>query len=266
MKLENRVAIVTGGSNGIGRAISIGLAKEGADVVVNFNADTVAANEAVNEIKGLGRKAIAIKTDVSKSDQVNRMIKTVFDEFGKIDILVNNAGGSARERGSLFCESTEEIWDYVIGLNLKGVLNCSRAVINHMIERRSGKIVNISSTAGITGDVGLVDYAAAKAGIGGFTMALAKEVAMYGINVNCVTPGAILTRAVPLTQSDIKTEDEQRTMGFGRLGTPEDVAPLVVFMVTDGASLITGQNYAVCGLMNLGPIAEGQRSLLGKTE
>jgi len=252
MKLEDRVAIVTGGAGGIGRAISLGLAKEGADVVV---ADIAIepANEVVNEIKALGLKAIGMKTDVSKSEEANLMAKTVLDEFGKIDILVNDAGGGARERKSLFCEQTEEVWDYVQAINLKGVRNCTRAVINHMIERRSGKVVSIASICGTEGDVYLVDASATKAGIIGFTTALAKEVASHGINVNCVSPGPIQTRALD-HQSDLIESMKQLT-GFGRLGKPEEIAAMVAFLASDDANFITGQNYAVCGLMNLGPSA-----------
>ncbi len=194
MKLENRVAIVTGGANGIGRAISLALAKEGADVVV-ADIEIEPANEVANEIKALGRRAIAIKTDVSKSEEVKQMAKTTLGEFVQIDILVNSAGGSARERGTLFHESIEEVWDYVLGINLKGVLNCTRAVINHMIERRSGKIVSIASTAGIHGRAGTADYSAAKAGIIGFSMALATEVAAYGMNISRPTFHRVLESA-----------------------------------------------------------------------
>ncbi len=250
MKLENRVAIVTGGANGIGRAIILGLVKEGADVVV-ADIEIEPANEVVNEIRALGRKAIAMKVDVVKSEETKRMAKATLAEFGKIDILVNNAGGSARERRSLFHESKEEVWDYVLGINLKGVLNCTRAVINHMIERRTGKIVSTASTVGIAGDAGLADYSAAKAGIIGFSMALAKEVAGYGINVNCVSAGTTQTRAMD-TLPKKKVEEFKRTTGFGRLVRPEDIATMVVFLVSDEANFITGQNYLVCGLQNLG--------------
>jgi 3-oxoacyl-[acyl-carrier protein] reductase len=249
MRLENRVAIVTGGAQGIGRAIALGLAKEGADVAL-ADIDSEPASKVVDEITDLGRKAIAIKTDVSKNEEAKLMAKTALDEFGKIDILVNNAGQSARERRAFFSESTEEVWDFVINLNLKGVRNCTRAVINHMIERRSGKIVNIASCAGVVGDAGSVDYSAAKAGVIGFTRALAKEVASYGINVNCVSPGPIKTRIASILPDG--TERLRQLTGFGRIGEPEDIAAMVVFLVSDEANFITGQNHPVCGLRNLG--------------
>jgi NAD(P)-dependent dehydrogenase (short-subunit alcohol dehydrogenase family) len=254
MKLENRIGIVTGGANGIGRAIAIGLAKKGADLVIG-DVEIEPANEVVMEIKALGRKAIAVETDVSNSEETKRMAQTTLDEFGRIDILVNNAGGSAREMQSLFHESREETWDFVIGRNLKGVLNCTRAVINHMIERRSGKILNIGSTAGILGQPRLADYSAAKGGIIAFSKALAKEVISYGINVNCVSPGPTQTRIMNVMDSEGKRlEILKKFTGFGRLGKPEEVAAMVVFLVSDEASLITGQNYAVCGLTNLGEV------------
>ena len=250
MKLEDRVAIVSGAAWGIGQAIALGLAREGADVIV-ADIDSEQANSVVDEIKAFGREAIAVKVDVSKGQEVELMAKTALDKFGKIDILVNNAGGSARKRSSLFCDSTEEVWDYVLGINLKGVLNCSRAVIRHMMERRSGKIVSIASCAGVVGDPGAVDYSAAKSAIIGFTKALAKEVASYEINVNCVSPGPIETRALS-TLPERVTEHLKKLTGLNRMGKPEDIAAMVLFLVSDEASFITGQNYAVCGLRNLG--------------
>lgn len=250
MKLKDRVAIVTGSARGIGRAIALGLAREGADVVV-ADKDPVEADKVVNEIKTLGRKAIAVKVDVSRSQEVKVMAKAALDEFGKVDILVNNAGGSARERKSLFCESTEDVWDYVLGINLKGVLNCCRAIINHMIERKSGKIVSIASVDGMIGEARLADYSAAKGSIISFSLALAKEVAAHGINVNCVSPGPIRTIASTFRAAEGR-ERLQKLTGFDRYGEPEDIANMVVFLVSDEAKFITGQNYPVCGLWNLG--------------
>jgi len=249
MKLKGRVAIVTGAAMGIGRAIALTLAKEGADVVV-VDIDPKQANKVANEIKALGRKAIAMKADVTDSGEVKLMAKSTLDEFGKIDILVNNAGQGARERACLFCDSTEEAWDFVIGLNLKGVLNCCRAVIEHMIQRRSGKIVSIASRLGVVGGAGMADYSAAKAGVIGFSKALAKELASYGIYVNCVSPGPIETRQMNLNSPEQIEMLKQKT-GLGRLGKPEEVAYMVAFLVSDEAKFITGQNFLVCGLTNL---------------
>lgn len=247
MKLDGRVAIVTGGGYGIGRAIALTLAGEGADVVVvDINSET--AKGVADQIKAMGRRALAVKTDVSKSKEVNEMVQIVLRDMGKVDILVNNAGGGARERSSEFKDSTEEVWHLVIGRNLFGTLNCSRAVINHMIERRSGKIVNLSSYVALTGGVGAVEYSAAKGGIISFTKSLAKEVGKYNINVNCVAPG-IIQHTYALGQIPKETLDKLITAKpvLPRLGEPEDIANAVLFLVSDDASFITGQNYPVCG-------------------
>jgi 3-oxoacyl-[acyl-carrier protein] reductase len=248
MKLMNRVAIVTGGANGIGRAIALGLAKEGADVVI-ADIDLNQLEEAAGEIQSIGRKAMAVKTDVTRSNEVQLMVDSVMKEFKGIDILVNNAGGSARERASLFSQSTEAVWDYVINLNLKGIYNCTRAVIEPMIQKQRGKIVNISSDTGLVGYSGFVDYSTAKAGIVGFTRALAKEVASHGINVNAVAPGPTATRAMLVALPGNKFK--QRT-GLGRLGKPEEIAAMVVYLTLEEADFITGQVFPVCGLSNLG--------------
>jgi 3-oxoacyl-[acyl-carrier protein] reductase len=202
-----------------------------------------------DEIKALGCKAMAIRTDVTKFNEANLMAKTVLEEFKKIDILVNNAGGSARERATLFCESTEDVWDYVFRINLKGTFNCTRAVIEHMMKRRYGKIINISSDTGLVGYSGFVDYSTAKAGIIGFTHALAKEVASYGINVNAVAPGPTATRVMLASLPGDKFK--QRT-GLGRLAKPEEIAAMVVFLTSGDAEFISGQVFPVCGLSNLG--------------
>jgi NAD(P)-dependent dehydrogenase (short-subunit alcohol dehydrogenase family) len=249
MDLKDRVAIVTGGALGIGRAISLRLTREGADVVV-ADLDSAQANNVIDEIRELGHRAMAVRVDVTKSTEVNQLVKTARDEFGKIDILVNNAGGTARER-KLFHESTEEAWDYVLATNLKGTVNCTRAVINHMIERRKGRIVSIASVAGMIGKAELTDYAAAKGGIISFTMSLAKEVSSYGINVNCVSPGPVQTRLMDKLSHDA-IEAMSKLTGFGRWGKPEEIASMVAFLVSDEANFITGQNFAVCGLRNLG--------------
>ncbi|MFC1592903.1 SDR family NAD(P)-dependent oxidoreductase [Candidatus Omnitrophota bacterium] len=245
MELEGRVAIVTGAAMGIGRAIAHELAKEGADLVL---ADLLVeeANKVVDEVSTMGRKAIAVKMDVTKSAEVNQMVKKALDEFGKIDILVNNAGGGARERMSQFSESTEDVWDYVIARNLKGVLICSRAVIEHMIQRRSGKIISMASSTGITGLAGAVDYSAAKAGVIGFTMSLAKEVIKYGVYVNCVSPGPIETSAVK-DKTPEQMEALRQLYGMGRIGKPEEIAYMIAFLASDRANFISGQNMRVFG-------------------
>ena len=252
MKLKDKSAIVTGGANGIGQAIAFKLAHEGANVVV-ADIDSKQAEKVVGEIKTFGREALAINVNVTKMHEVKSLVKTVLKEYERIDILINNAGGSAREKVSLFHESKEDTWDHVLNLNLKGVFNCSRAVIEHMIERRSGKIVNISSYFGLVGYPRFVDYSAAKAGVIGFTMALAKEVALYGINVNAVAPGPIETRGVHAVAGDKDYIHKlEQLSGLDRLGKPEEIAAMVAFLTSEEANFITGQVFAVCGLGNLG--------------
>jgi NAD(P)-dependent dehydrogenase (short-subunit alcohol dehydrogenase family) len=245
MKLKDRVAIVTGGASGIGKAICTRMATEGADVVV---ADIAIeqAKEVAKELNAIGPRVTAIRVDATKSHDANQMVDAVLGEFGRIDILVNNVGGTARERKGPFCESTEEVWDWVIDLNLKSVRNCTRAVINHMIERKSGKIVNIGSVAGVKGSVILVDYSAAKAGVIGFTTALAKEVAPYGINVNCVSPGPIETPLL-FSSSQERREGLRKTIYLGRFGKPEEIANMAIFLASDEASFMVGQNFIVDG-------------------
>ncbi len=242
MTLKGKVAIVTAAAQGIGRGIALRLAKEGADLVV-CDIDMELLNKVVGEIKALGVKAVGTKTDVTKSAEVNQMVKTALDTFGKIDILVNNAGGSARERASLFKDSSEEVWHSVIGRNLFGTMNCCRAVINHMIERRSGKIVNMSSGAAAGGSGGLIDYSAAKAGIVAFTKVLAREVADYGINVNVITPGSVGTRALYDTKvGGVRLIDRPLPKtGLRARGEPEVAANVVAFLVSDEASYVSGQ-------------------------
>lgn len=245
MKLSGKVAIVTGAAGGIGRAIALRLAREDANIVVN-DIDLEGAAAVVSEVKALGQKSLSVKADVSNSKEVNQMVETVLEKLGKIDILVNNAGGTARERATEFYKSSEEIWDFVIGRNLKGVLICTRAVINHMLQRQSGNIVNIASINGVVGKAGVADYSAAKGGIIAFTKALAREVASYGVRVNSVSPGPTenpqLLRLFPA-----QLEEYRKKIPLGRLGRPEDIANMVAFLVSDEASYITAQNYVVDG-------------------
>lgn len=250
MKLEGRVAIVTGGAMGIGRAISLRLASEGAHVTV-ADIDLAQANKVVTEIGALGREAIAVKTDVTKSEETNQLVKAAIGEFGKIDILVNNAGGSPHKTRSMFHESEERVWDVIISVNLKGVLNCTRAVINHMIQRRSGKVISIGSIGGLVGTAGLADYSAAKGGVIAFSKALAKEVASYGINVNCICPGPIASEYFLALPEEAK-ERYLRTIPLGRFGKPEEVAGMVSYLASDEADFITGQAFVIDGGRSLG--------------
>ena len=255
MKLQGRVAIVTGGSRGIGRGIAIKLADEGADIVV-ASTTLEPAEQVVREVEARGRKGLALQTDVSRFDEVARAVDQTMEAFGRIDILVNNAGGSARARMSRFCDSEEATWEHVLGTNLKGVFYTCRHVIGHMQKKGSGSIINIGSVAGMIGLASQVDYSAAKGGVIAFTKALAKEVAPQGVRVNCVSPGPISSDAGRHIPAEVKqglaiTELSKAT-GFGHFGEPADVANLVAFLASDDAKFITGQNYPVCGVMNLG--------------
>jgi len=245
MKLERKVAIVTGSSSGLGRAVALDFAKEGADVVVNGR-NKKRAEEVAEEIKAMNQQALVVIADVTSSLEVNHMTRTVLDKFGKIDILINNAGGSARENASYFHESSENVWDMVISTNLRGTMICTRAVIPHMIERRVGNIINISSVAGVIGEAGMVEYSAAKAGVIGFTKALAKEVGPYGIRVNAVSPGVIRTPWILKQEPQLLEKLSGRVL-LGRLGEPEEVADFVTFLASDCSKFMTGENFIISG-------------------
>lgn len=255
MKLKDQVALVTGAGRGIGRAIAVRLAEEGADIIV-ATTSLEPAMRTVTEVEAIGRKCLAIQTDVSCYEDVKQTVKTALETFGKIDVLVNNAGGSARERMSLFRDSEQDTWDYVLGTNLKGVFYTCREVINPMLERGSGSIINIGSVAGMIGLASQVDYSAAKGGVIAFTSALAKETAAHGVRVNCVSPGPISSEAGRNISPQMKASLTYQTLGhatgFDRFGEPDDIAGLVAFLASDDAKFINGQNYPVCGVMNLG--------------
>lgn len=256
MKLENRVAIVTGGANGIGRAIALRLAQEGANLVI-ADIDVECGKDVSNEIKALGQKALSLKVDVTRSRETDRMAKATLDKFGRIDILVNDAGGVIREGlafGTNFHELPEKICDAVIDLNVKGVLNCCRSVIPHMVRQCSGKIVNIGSVAGVIGSHGTTDYSLSKGAVIAFTRAVSKELAPYNINVNCVSPGAIDHPGSPKNREAFKRQ--KLTIFSPRFGLPEDVANAVAFLASDEASYIVGQNVLVCGGRSLGGVTD----------
>ncbi len=250
MKLSGRVAIVTGAAQGIGEAMAKRLASEGAAVVVaDINIEK--ARRVADEIKGQERVAIAFKVDVANRVEVQDMVRTTMENFGAMHILVNNAG---IVRHAPLLEITEEDWDIVLNVNLKGVFNCTQAVLPHMIEQRYGKIINISSVAGIGhyGRGGLASYAASKAGVIQLTKATAREVGQYGINVNCICPGMIgtsLTYAAYQTEEEAQSSIEQRKKltVLGRAGTPEEVANLVLFLACDDSSFIAGQVIPIDG-------------------
>ncbi len=243
--LQERVAIVTGGSRGIGRQTALSLASAGADVVVNYAGNRTAAEEVAGMIQSLGRKALTIRADVSSADEVNEMVKQTLDTFGKIDILVNNAGIT---RDNLLMRMKEEEWDEVINTNLKGVFNCIKAVTRPMMKQRSGRIINVASVVAVLGNPGQANYVAAKAGVIGMTKSVARELASRGITVNAVAPGFIDTDMTKELQENAK-EQLMAQIPLGRLGKPEDVAGVITFLASDAASYITGQTIHVDGGM-----------------
>ena len=255
MNLKNKVAIVTGGGRGIGKSISLKLAAEGASVVV-ASTSVEPAQLVVDEIEGLGGKGLVVQTDVSDFESVKNMVAKTLEQFGKVDILVNNAGGSARGKMSLFCDSEEETWDYVLNTNLKGVMYTCRAVINHMQDAGQGSIINIGSVAGMIGLASQVDYSASKGAVIAFTQALAKETVQRGVRINCVSPGPTVSEAgrsiPPEMRKNLAKQTLSHATGFDEFADPEDIANLVEFLASEKSKFITGQNYPVCGVMNLG--------------
>lgn len=245
MKLEGKKALVTGASRGIGRAIALALAAEGADIAVNYAGNQAAAEAVAAEIEAMGRKALIIQADISSNEAATAMVEQVAKEFGRVDILVNNAGIT---RDGLLMRMKEADWDAVLTTNLKGVFNCTKAAIKYMMKQKAGHIVNISSVVGVNGNAGQANYAAAKAGVIGFTKATAKELAARGITVNAVAPGFIQTDMTAVL-NEKQVEAMQATIPLKRLGKPEDIAKAVVFLASDDANYITGQTLNVDGGM-----------------
>jgi 3-oxoacyl-[acyl-carrier protein] reductase len=242
LKLAGKVAMVTGGAQGIGKAVAFLLARNGADIVIS-DINLEKAEETAKELQALGRRTMAIKVDVANLDQVEKMIGAILEKFGQIDILVNNAGIT---RDKLILRMTEEDWDAVLNINLKGTFNCTKAVVRHMSKQRSGKIVNIASVVGEMGNAGQANYAASKAGVIGFTKTIAREFAQRGINVNAIAPGYIETPMTDSLAEKVK-EELKRLIPMERLGNPDDVAEAVLFLVSDASGYITGQVLNVNG-------------------
>ena len=241
--LKDQVAIITGASRGIGRAIALQLAFEGAKVVVNYASSSTAADQVVAEITTAGGEAVAIQGDVSQENQVDTLIKTTLEKFQRVDILVNTAGIT---RDTLLLRMKLEEWQAVIDTNLTGVFLCTKAVSKIMLKQRSGRIINIASVAGQMGNPGQANYSAAKAGVIGFTKTVAKELSSRGITVNAVAPGFIITDMT----SDIKAEGILQYIPLGRFGQPEEIAGMVRFLASDpAAAYITGQVFNVDGGM-----------------
>jgi len=245
MSLKGKVAIVTGGTRGIGRAIALELARNGADVAFSYAKNVEKAKEVEGEIKKLGVKALAMQSDVANFNQSKEMVNNAIKELGRIDLLVNNAGIT---RDKILMMMSEEDWKAVIDTNLSGVFNCSKAAVVPMMKQRSGSIINITSVSGLVGMAGQTNYSSSKAGIIGFTKALAKEVARRGVRVNAVAPGFIETEMVQAL--DQKYIDEMlKLIPLGRVGKAEEVARVVAFLASDDASYITGHVINVDGGM-----------------
>jgi len=243
--LTGKVALVTGAGSqiGFGKAIAVTLAREGCDLILG-DIDLEGARQTAEIIINLGRQAIAVKADITRSAEVKDMVKTAINKFGRIDILVNNAGSGTPPK--LFIETTEEEWDYNIDLNLKGMLRCTKAVLEYMVPRKSGKIINISSLGAKTGGDHATVYSAAKAGIVSFTKGLATEVAPLGINVNCIAPGVGLTNFVRNAPRDVIDELINKTPSR-KTATPQDIANAVAYLASDVSIDIVGQTISVDG-------------------
>lgn len=243
MHLKDKVALVTGASRGIGRAVALQYAQLGADVVVNYSGSQAAAEEVVKEIEGLGRKAIAVKADVSQADQVTVMVDKAQETFGHIDILVNNAGIT---RDGLFMRMKDSDWDEVIAINLKGVYLVTKAVTKIMMKQRSGRVINMTSVSGLIGNAGQANYCAAKAGVIGLTKTCAKELAGRGIAVNAIAPGFIATDMTEKLSDKVK-ESIMASIPMKRMAQPSEIASVAAFLASDFASYITGQVIVVDG-------------------
>ena len=244
---EGRLAVVTGGGRGIGRAVAVRLANEGADVAISYRSNDESAEAAAEEVRAAGVRCEIFKGDVSSTDDVSALVKGVNDAFGRVDILVNNAGLT---RDNLMMRMKEEEFDEVISTNLKGTYLCTRAVLRPMVRARWGRIVNISSVVGLVGNAGQANYAASKAGIIGFTKSVAREVAQRGITANVVAPGYVETELTGSLPEEVKDQIRDQ-VPVGRFGEVGEVADVVAFLAGDGAGYVTGQTVAVDGGMTM---------------
>jgi 3-oxoacyl-[acyl-carrier protein] reductase len=245
MRLKGKAAVITGASRGVGKAVALAYAKEGADIIVNYASNEAAAREVVREIENLGRKAVMIQGDVAKKADVGVVIQAAQRHFGRLDILVNNA---AFTRPNMLHKMTEEQWDAVVDLHLKGAFLCTQAAALVMMEQKKGKIINVSSVAGLVGTVGQINYSAAKGGILSLTKSTARELARYTICANVISLGIVATDMTEKIRTDPKLQEiYMRRILLERFAEPGDITPAFVFLASDEADYITGQLLCVDG-------------------
>lgn len=245
MRLKGKVALITGSSRGVGSAVALGFAKEGAKVIVNYTSNEKAANEVAEAIKQIGSQAIVVRGDVAKREEAESLVQAAIDEFGRLDILVNNAGFT---RPAMMLKMTEEQWDEVVDIHLKGAFLCSQAAGRQMKEQNNGKIINVTSVAGLVGTVGQINYSAAKGGVISMTKSIARELARYNVCANVISIGILaMGMSEKITTDENLKEIYMNRILLKRFGQPEDVSPAFVFLASDESNYITGQILCVDG-------------------
>ena len=245
MRLKGKVALITGSSRGVGSALALGFAKEGAKVIVNYTSNEKAANEVAEAIKQIGSQAIVVRADVAKREEADSLVQAAIDEFGQLDILVNNAGFT---RPAMMLKMTEEQWDEVVDIHLKGAFLCSQAAGRQMKEQNNGKIINVTSVAGLVGTVGQINYSAAKGGVISMTKSIARELARYNVCANVISIGILaMGMSEKITTDENLKEIYMNRILLKRFGQPEDVSPAFVFLASDESNYITGQILCVDG-------------------
>jgi 3-oxoacyl-[acyl-carrier protein] reductase len=245
MRLKDKIALVTGSSRGVGRAVALGFAKEGANVVVNYTSNEKAANEVVETIQSMGSKAFAVKADVAQKPEAENLVNSAIEKYGRLDILVNNAGFT---RPAMMIKMTEDQWDQVVDIHLKAAFLCAQVAGYHMKEQKSGKIINVTSVAGLVGTVGQINYSAAKGGIISMTKSIARELARYNVCANVISLGIVATDMTEKIRSDEKLKEiYMNRILLKRFAEADDIAPAFVFLASDESNYITGQLLCVDG-------------------